>query len=414
MARFLTVLFFLSLPLPSQSYSNITRGTTLLSFSPNNSYWPSPSGDFAFGFYPIDGNQFLIGIWFYKIPEKTLVWAANRDEPVQIGSKIQFTDDGKLLFIDSQGHQYWIYNGTTGATSASMLDTGNFVLVDSLSGILWQSFDYPTDTLLPGQTLGQEKPLYSNRLWRDYLTGRFMLVLQYDGNLVLYPRSRRDIFPNPAYFASQTDGESPPVNLVFDRTGFLYLKNSNNKIVYSVSSNVINPVEEYYQRATIDSDGFFRRYSRPKNAENGESWTAVSKAPNDRNSCGIPGICSLNGYCVLDQGGRAQCLCPHKFSFVDPNYTFGGCKRDFIISCENYKASNYLLIELENVDWPFGDYELLHLGEDDCKEACMSDCFCDAAIYRSNQCWKKRMPLMDGVKDVRIGGKALIKVASSG
>ncbi|XP_020526420.1 G-type lectin S-receptor-like serine/threonine-protein kinase LECRK4 [Amborella trichopoda] len=359
-------------------------------------------------------NQFLIGIWFHKIPEKTLVWAANRDKPVEIGSKIRFTNDGELLFIDSHGHLYWIYNGTTGATSASMLDTGNFVLVDPLSRILWQSFDYPTDTLLPGQTLGQEKPLYSNRLERDYSTGRFMLVLQYDGNLVLYPRIRRGIFPNPAYFASQTNGEMPPVNLVFDRTRFLYLQNFSNKIVYSVSSNVINPIQEYYQRAMIDSDGFFRRYSLWKNAKNGEAWSIVSHTPSNRNSCGVPGICGLNGYCILDQGGRAQCLCPDKFSFVDTNYTFGGCKRDFVISCENYKASNYLLIELENVNWPYGNYELLHLDEDECKEACLSDCFCDAAIYTNNQCWKKRMPLMDGVKDVTMGGKALIKVSRSG
>ncbi|ERN01775.1 hypothetical protein AMTR_s00981p00001600, partial [Amborella trichopoda] len=175
-APLLTLIFFLYLPLLSlhhafaQSNTNITRGTTLSSSSANNSYRTSPSGDFAFGFYSIEGNQFLVGIWFHKISERTLVWSANRDQPVQSGSTIQLTLDGRLGFTDSKGLETWIYNQTTGVSSGAVLDTGNFILVDSVSSILWQSFENPTDTLLPGQTFGQEKYLYSNRLEGDYRT----------------------------------------------------------------------------------------------------------------------------------------------------------------------------------------------------------------------------------------------------
>ncbi|KAL4198158.1 hypothetical protein AMTRI_Chr03g138780 [Amborella trichopoda] len=396
-APLLTLIFFLYLPLLSlhhafaQSNTNITRGTTLSSSSANNSYRTSPSGDFAFGFYSIEGNQFLVGIWFHKISERTLVWSANRDQPVQSGSTIQLTLDGRLGFTDSKGLETWIYNQTTGVSSGAVLDTGNFILVDSVSFILWQSLDNPTDTLLPDQTLGQENTFMQN-----------------DGNLVLYPKDRKFISPNPAYYETKTDGASSPVRLVFDRSGVLYLTNSNDQVIANVSSNALNS-EDFYLRATIDSDGFFRRYSRPRNSNNRESWTMVSRIPDDIDACGVPGACGINGYCLLEQD-KAGCLCPQNFTFINPNYSFDGCKQDFNRGCSAYLASDYTWAEYENVDWPTGDYERLDVDEDKCKEVCMNDCLCDLAITRNNDCWKKRMPVTEGQKKSSIPGKALVKV----
>jgi hypothetical protein len=42
---------------------------------------------------------------------------------------------------------------SSGSASASMLNSGNFVIYNSDKGIIWQSFDHPTDTLLPSQRL---------------------------------------------------------------------------------------------------------------------------------------------------------------------------------------------------------------------------------------------------------------------
>ncbi|KAL4198165.1 hypothetical protein AMTRI_Chr03g138820 [Amborella trichopoda] len=419
MAPLTALLFFSSLPflsLPrvsSQLNKNITLGTSLLSSSSNDSYRVSPSGEFAFGFYSIDRDQFLIGIWFAAISEKTLVWSANRDQPVQDGSIIQFTLDGKLGFTDSHGQQSWIYNGTDAATSASILDTGSFVLLNSRSSIVWQSFDHPTDTLLPGQSISEGTNLASSRLERDYRTGRYLLGFQTDGNLVLYQKYRQNLVPNVAYYASGTDGANSPLTFVFNRTGNLYLINSTNQIISTISSNIVNPVEDYYQRATLDFDGFFRQYSLLKNPNNGESWTRVSTIPGDKDACSVPGICGLNGYCVLNQDEKVECRCPHEsFSFIDPNYTYAGCKNDFSIGCDAYSELDYSFSRLDNIDWPYGDYERLDSDMDveKCMEACKADCWCDAAIYRTQKCWKKRMPLTDGREDGTLGGTALIKI----
>ncbi|ESR41070.1 hypothetical protein CICLE_v10027387mg, partial [Citrus x clementina] len=63
-----------------QGHSNINIGFSL---SPNgNSSWLSPSGIYAFGFYQqSNGSSYYVGVFLAGIPEKNVVWTANRDNP---------------------------------------------------------------------------------------------------------------------------------------------------------------------------------------------------------------------------------------------------------------------------------------------------------------------------------------------
>lgn len=97
---------------------------------------------------------------------------------------------------------------SSSASSASMLNSGNFVLYNVVSEVIWQSFDYPTDTMLVGMLLASGKQLFSSTSEADHSTGRFRLTNQDDGNLVLCPVQTTDIAEN-AYWASK----------IFDHTG---------------------------------------------------------------------------------------------------------------------------------------------------------------------------------------------------
>nr|AIE56250.1 lectin receptor kinase [Oryza sativa Indica Group]AIE56251.1 lectin receptor kinase [Oryza sativa Indica Group]AIE56252.1 lectin receptor kinase [Oryza sativa Indica Group] len=152
-------LFLLSLQLlvllssPSAQAQNISLGTSLTTQGPNNA-WLSPSGDFTFGFRPIDGNSsfYLLAIWFNKISDKTATWYAKTSEqepqPIQVpsGSILQFTSTGVLSLRDPTNREVW-NPGATGAPYAIMLDTGNFVIAAAGgSTISWETFKNPTDT----------------------------------------------------------------------------------------------------------------------------------------------------------------------------------------------------------------------------------------------------------------------------
>ncbi|PHU08084.1 hypothetical protein BC332_24573 [Capsicum chinense] len=179
---------FLVLPLSTiaQSYKNISLGSTLTT-SDVTDFWPSPSGDFAFGFQRIGNGSsgFLLAIWFNKLKEKTMVWSANRNNIALEGSKVELSIDGRLVLTDPNGQEIWVRDmARAGPVYGAMLDTGNFVLANSSSGIVWQSFDEPTDTIFPGQVLDQRSRLVSSFSSMNASTGRFELFL--DGELALY------------------------------------------------------------------------------------------------------------------------------------------------------------------------------------------------------------------------------------
>ncbi|KAG7992448.1 hypothetical protein I3843_02G128500 [Carya illinoinensis] len=95
------------------------------------------------------------------VANKKVVWVANRNNPIADNSGILMIDESCRLIISHSGGSLIVSDSVQAAknTSAMLLDSGNFVLRElnsdgSKQQILWQSFDYPTDTLLPGMKLG--------------------------------------------------------------------------------------------------------------------------------------------------------------------------------------------------------------------------------------------------------------------
>ncbi|GFS42713.1 S-locus lectin protein kinase family protein [Actinidia rufa] len=124
----------------------------------NNETLVSAGGVFELGFFgdPFSGYRFL-GIWLKIDTNKKAVWVANRENPlVDTTCFLQISDDGNLVLMDRRQIPVIVNSGglaTAGSTSATLLDSGNLVLHGG-GNLTWQSFDYPSDTYLPGMKLG--------------------------------------------------------------------------------------------------------------------------------------------------------------------------------------------------------------------------------------------------------------------
>ncbi|KAI3900590.1 hypothetical protein MKX01_027458 [Papaver californicum] len=387
-----------------------------------NTTWASPNGDFAFGFHPIADNSFLLAIWYAKIPDQTVVWFAtdsteyNGGIQIPRGSKVELTTDGKLILSDPQGKLIWSAgDNLSGATYAAMLDDGNFVLESTSSaGYLWESFNHPTDTILPSQILDRvsrmNNKLYSRANDTSFSNGRFRLRIPNDNNFVLYPVAFPSLTENryqPYYNLTSLTGSNPDIKqFVFNESGQIYIISNNGSIVNLIQWGTLVPDTNLYYRATLDFDGVFTQYSHPKN----------TSAPGHFDDRLGSGACGYNSYCILTSEGRPSCQCPPEFGLINPNNRFGGCTPNFDLQgCreEDTRKSNesFELRALKNVDWMTSDYEeLQNYNEQDCRSSCLSDCLCAVALFRLGTCWKKKLPLPNGRLDISVNGNALIKI----
>ncbi|KAB5565160.1 hypothetical protein DKX38_005214 [Salix brachista] len=412
--------FFLLLQLPfstnGQAYNNVSLGKSLTAAS-SDLPWTSPSGEFAFGFQQVSNAGYLLAIWFNKIPERTIVWSANRNNLAQRGSTVQLTADGQLVLNNQSGTRIWTRPelGGSGAAYAAMLDTGNFVLAGQAN--LWQSFDEPTDTLLPSQNLNLGGELIAPFQEKNYSDGRFKLILQTDGNLVMYTTAYPLTTSIFAYFSTQSSIGSGH-QLIFNQSGYMYLVATNGTILNPVFSNSV-PSQDLYLRATIDYDGVFRQYVYPKTASGGKSWTILPDSI-PSNICLIitysagRGACGFNSYCRLGDDQRASCRCPYGYTFSDHDDERKGCKKTFISQdCDHpsQEIDSFEIRDMLNTSFPYADYEVFRpVDEDGCRQSCLSDCYCDVATFKDDKCTKKSGPLLNGVTDPSIGDKVLMKV----
>ncbi|GKV53492.1 hypothetical protein SLEP1_g60013 [Rubroshorea leprosula] len=132
----------------------------------------SSNGIFRLGFFQLSSyaDKSFLGIWYkdsgwYKNEGNTPivqfpVWIANRNNPIFNRSGILSVNrNGCPQILSGEKEIIALCSTRASKARATLQVDGNFVLQElnsdgSVKGNLWQSFDHPTDTLLPGMKLG--------------------------------------------------------------------------------------------------------------------------------------------------------------------------------------------------------------------------------------------------------------------
>ncbi|XWS33191.1 hypothetical protein CRYUN_Cryun22dG0058200 [Craigia yunnanensis] len=392
-----------------QNQSNLIKLGSSLSPRTDPS-WASPSGHFAFGFYP-QGNGFAIGIWLVGHRNNTIVWTASRDDPpVSLNATLNFTRDGELLLKAEDGREKPIADLRDTADSACMLDTGNFVLYNNGTGI-WESFQYPTDTLLGGQNLTVGDNLISSLSSWNHSTGNFLLSMQSDGNLVAYVNNsglpESDVAD--AYWDSGTSNSDFRV-LELNNRGLLRLFHADSNAYILANRSYSGNKKITIYRATIDPDGVFRMYFH--HFESGTNSSEKMEWQNLEDLCEVKGYCGLNSYCS-GRGNDADCYCYPGFTLLDENKKSLGCSQNFTEDdCidTKYQVMHYNITTLDNMLWADNPYSVIQMKNEDCKKSCLEDCYCGAVLYSSGNCKKYKLPLRYGRRGKNISTLAFIKL----
>jgi hypothetical protein len=229
----------------------------------------SNDGEFQLGFNSTDLVGGYLAIWYTNDGYQSKLWIANRDTPIQASqANLTMDADGLLKIVhDGEGSPI-VLNANEAAPNsiATLENSGNFMVKElnsdgSTKRILWQSFDHPTDTLLPGMKLGFNFKTQQKWMLTSWLTDRIPapggFSLEWEpmengtGQLVM--RHRGDM-----YWVSgvgrNSDFENVPTTIYYN---FSYVSNENESYV-SYSTPGRN-----FSRWNLDSDGQLTNDPKP-------------------------------------------------------------------------------------------------------------------------------------------------------
>lgn len=176
-----------------------------------------------------------------------------------------------------------------------LLETGNLVLVDARNVTLWESFEYPTDTIVIGQRIRAGRSLQSAVSDGDMSVGDYQLEVT-DGD-VLLQWNRMTYWKLSMDAKAYKDSNAEVSFMAMNATG-LYLLGSDGSTV--VSQVVLNGPSSF-RIGKLGSEGRFTISSFIN-----YDWVQELKKPDE--DCRIPFICGKIGLCT---GGT--CTCPPGF-----------------------------------------------------------------------------------------------------
>ncbi|KAK4599310.1 hypothetical protein RGQ29_009397 [Quercus rubra] len=374
---FLLLSLAFSSPLSSSALIAISNGTSISVEKPD--ILISPNGDFSAGFYSVGDNAYCFAIWFSN--SRTVVWMANRDQPVNgKHSKLSLLKNGNLILTDANKLNVWTTNTVSlSFVQLSLYNTGNLVLCNVDGVILWQSFDFPTDTLLPQQLLTRNTKLVSSRSQSNYSTGFYEFFFDNKNILRLFYNdsgiSSTDYWPNPW--------------LPISDAGRISYNNSKTAVLNSLgnfsSSDDLTFVSADYgavlhRRLTLDYDGNIRFY-------------------------------------VIGSGRK--CSCPPGYKMKNRIDWADGCELEVDLSCKQTESGFLMLSHVDFYSYYGNDFGMFfNYTFDQCRDLCLAACDCKAFEYSFNEYYgyskcSPKTRLLNGYRTPNLHGDIYLKLPKS-
>nr|GME00959.1 G-type lectin S-receptor-like serine/threonine-protein kinase At4g27290 [Ipomoea batatas] len=388
----------------------------------------SSGGIFEMGFFsPTNSSHNIyVGIWYSQIPIPTVVWVANRDTPLTNTSSValQIISSAQLALVDSNGADIWHTNNASRLVPnpvAKLLDSGNLVVTDANDdnpeNFLWQSFDHPTDTHLPGMKLG-----------RDFIAGLDTTISAWksennpgtgDYKLSVVPAGYPQLILTKGRKEESRWG--PWNGLRWGGLAGMLKNTATAEMLVIINTNEVSFSYKVHNSSTLirtvlSNDGSVEIY---RWADGRREWNSLRKVPTD--VCDEYGLCGAYGNC--DYNNNPVCGCLDKFLSRDPgawgraDYS-GGCVRRTPLKCQNTSSDGF--VKYSGIKLPDTQFSWFNssMNLQECEKVCFNNCSCMA--YSSldisngqNGCLLWFTDLVD-IKVLPVDGQDLyIRMASS-
>ncbi|KAK6229543.1 hypothetical protein SCA6_018494 [Theobroma cacao] len=357
----------------------------------------SAGNTFELGFFsPGSSTKRYVGIWMINVPSKDIVWVANRDHPFSGSSQpvLTINDDGYLVIVDSRITYRVSDDPSSQNVSATLLDSGNLVLRNENFDVLWQSFDYPTDTFLPGMKLGYS--IKTGKVWsltswvdeEDPNIGDFEVRMDRSkSHEVFLMRGSETVWSTGAWegvrFSSMPEMR---LNYIFNYS----IYSDENETYFSYA--LYNP--SIITRFIVSVSGQLREFSWLNTSQ---EWVLFWAQP--RALCDVFNSCGPFSSCSKHSGESCQCL----RGFYSSERRIGqgqngGCTRRMALNCgigdkDRFFRMDGVRYPLSSTEQSKSSYsspsgpEVSSTDAKACEVACLNNCSCTAYAYnKSGHC----------------------------
>ncbi|KAL7212890.1 hypothetical protein ACSBR2_015562 [Camellia fascicularis] len=356
---------------------------------------------FELGFFiPSNSSKQYVGIWHKNIPlhDRKVVWVANRENPLTVTatdsafSSLTIGKDGNLRLLDGMNNTVWLTNVSVHSNNsiAVLSDKGDLTLVDRVSGLtLWESFNYPCDTFLPGMTLAMNTKLAGEKRFISWLT---------------------EDDPSPGKFFCRFSLDTPPQVFIWNgskpywRSGpwdgskfigilnGLYGYGDGFDITHDNQQGNVNMTWHVYSTSSVHflfltPNGSLKIMYMDEKVKNPYvTWMTPL------NGCDIYGVCGPFGVCNKNKSPNCECLkgfVPNSIEDWKKGNWAGGCVRKTDLLCQKNtsslassgKAQNDGFWKLRSMKLP-DHFEYLYSEDSSgCQQWCLSNCSCVAYAY---------------------------------
>ncbi|KAI3698036.1 hypothetical protein L6452_31146 [Arctium lappa] len=353
-------------------HQNITDGLTLISSNKR----------FEFGFFSpgngSSGGGRYLGIWYHNLP-LTVVWVANRNNPVSESfGKLALNENGVLILYNRSLGTVWSTNNIPVAESSTpvlqLLDSGNLVVRDDKSNgtnFFWESFDFPTDTLLPNFKLGWKLDVGLHRLVRSWKSSDDPSEGEYSFSLdspevpqLVLRRGSQTLYRWGPFDGSSFSGSTMLTTNPLFQAIFVY-----------------NSVELYYKFEMLDDTILSRFVVSPLGLLEYYTWRVNSSKDWNRlitfnsDPCDSYVKCGWYGSCY----SLSTCKCLSGFTPESPldwglfSYS-GGCRRRHELKCSHRDG----FVKYEGLKLPDNPIVWANYTDDECEAMCLKNCSCMA------------------------------------
>ncbi|KAL3839771.1 hypothetical protein ACJIZ3_024362 [Penstemon smallii] len=328
------------------------------------------SGNYSLGFLRVNRDQLSLSI--LHVPSSVPFWSANTTRLPRWADPTRLFFNGSLILSDSHTGVFW--STYTNADRVWLSNTSNLEMRDG-ENILWESFKFPSDTLVERQnfsntmSLVSSNGIYSMRLGSDFfgLYANFRYPGPGPGQGQIYLKHR-------ALEAKADIVEGQPIKLILQPDGYLGMFQNGSIPVDVESFNSFQQNVSGIRRVRLEPDGNLKGYYWT-----GTSWVLEYQAISD--PCELPSSCGSYGLCKPGQ----ECSC------LDNRMVHGsgGCgpvvnriSSDF---CGEYE-NGFKILRRSGVELPFK--ELMGYIKMDslekCEGACEGNCTCWGVVYSNS------------------------------